>query len=207
MKARIEKATGLGQHRLSIEPGSPGHGQSSVIHRLTQLTEGGSATSAAGALHLEHAANGFHNAGGIRHDRVFQRRTERNRRFPAAQPRDRAVQIVKALLRHRRGDFRSEAGKYRRFLHNRAGGGSWRPIPDGIRCPTGESNAGRLPQRRRASSPECSRLRATSSCHNRGGNNGNVLTRPFDLGFAQGTRCSPSGTGLCRCIASCARSR
>ena len=49
MKARIEQATGLGQHRLSIEPGAPGHGQSSVIHRLTQLTERGPAISGAGA--------------------------------------------------------------------------------------------------------------------------------------------------------------
>ena len=49
MKARIEEATGLGQHRLSIEPGAPGHGQPSVIHRLTQLTEGGPAISGAGA--------------------------------------------------------------------------------------------------------------------------------------------------------------
>jgi len=48
MKARIEEATGLGQHRLSIEPGAPGHGQSSVIHRLTQLTERGAATSSTG---------------------------------------------------------------------------------------------------------------------------------------------------------------
>jgi type IV secretory pathway VirD2 relaxase len=49
MKARIEEATGLGQHRLSIEPGAPGHGQPSVIHRLTQLTERGPATSGTGA--------------------------------------------------------------------------------------------------------------------------------------------------------------
>ena len=49
MKARIEEATGLGQHRLSIEPGAPGHGQPSVIHRLTQLTERGPAISGAGA--------------------------------------------------------------------------------------------------------------------------------------------------------------
>jgi type IV secretory pathway VirD2 relaxase len=48
MKARIEQATGLGQHRLSIEPGVPGHGQSSVIHRLTQLTERGAAISSTG---------------------------------------------------------------------------------------------------------------------------------------------------------------
>ena len=49
MKARIEEATGLGQHRLSIEPGAPGHGQPSVIHRLTQLTERGPAISGTGA--------------------------------------------------------------------------------------------------------------------------------------------------------------
>jgi type IV secretion system T-DNA border endonuclease VirD2 len=49
MKARIEDATGLGQHRLSIEPGAPGHGQSSVIHRLTQLTERAPATSSTGS--------------------------------------------------------------------------------------------------------------------------------------------------------------
>ena len=49
MKARIEEATGLGQHRLSIEPGTPGHGQSSVIHRLTQLTERAPAISSNGA--------------------------------------------------------------------------------------------------------------------------------------------------------------
>ena len=48
MKARIEEATGLGQHRLSIEPGAPGHGQSSVIHRLTQLTERAPAISSTG---------------------------------------------------------------------------------------------------------------------------------------------------------------
>ena len=48
MKARIEEATGLGQHRLSIEPGAPGHGQSSVIHRLTQLTERAPAISSSG---------------------------------------------------------------------------------------------------------------------------------------------------------------
>ena len=49
MKARIEEATGLGQHRLSIEPGAPGNGQSSVIHRLTQLTERAPAISSNGA--------------------------------------------------------------------------------------------------------------------------------------------------------------
>ena len=49
MKARIEAATGLGQHRISIDPGAPGHGQSAVIHRLAQLTERGAAMSSHGA--------------------------------------------------------------------------------------------------------------------------------------------------------------
>lgn len=49
IKARIEEETGIGQHRLSIEPGAPGNGQASVVHRLTQLVDRGPATSGSGA--------------------------------------------------------------------------------------------------------------------------------------------------------------
>lgn len=50
MKARVEAATGIGHHRLSIEPGAPGNGQSSVVDRLTRLQERGPAISSSGAL-------------------------------------------------------------------------------------------------------------------------------------------------------------
>ncbi len=50
MKARVEEATGIGQHRLSIEPGAPGNGQSSVVDRLTRLQESGLAISSSGAM-------------------------------------------------------------------------------------------------------------------------------------------------------------
>ena len=49
MKARVEEATGIGQHRLSIEPGAPGNGQPSVVDRLTRLQERGAAVSNSGA--------------------------------------------------------------------------------------------------------------------------------------------------------------
>lgn len=48
MKARIAEATSLGLHRVSIEPGAPGNGQLSVVHRLTQLTERGPAIGSGG---------------------------------------------------------------------------------------------------------------------------------------------------------------
>lgn len=48
MKARVEEATGVGAHRISIEPGVAGNGQSSVVHRLTQLVERGPAIGSAG---------------------------------------------------------------------------------------------------------------------------------------------------------------
>ena len=49
MKARVEEATGLGPHRLSIEPGAPGNGQASVVDRLTRVQEHGPAISSSGA--------------------------------------------------------------------------------------------------------------------------------------------------------------
>ena len=50
MKARVEEAMGIGQHRIAIEPGAPGNGQSSVVDRLTRLQERGAAISDSGAL-------------------------------------------------------------------------------------------------------------------------------------------------------------
>jgi type IV secretion system T-DNA border endonuclease VirD2 len=50
MKARIEAATGIGQHRIVLEPGAPGNGPSSVVDRLTRLQEHGAAASDSGAL-------------------------------------------------------------------------------------------------------------------------------------------------------------
>jgi type IV secretion system T-DNA border endonuclease VirD2 len=50
MKARIEEATGIGQHRIVLEPGAPGNGSSSVVDRLTRLQERGAAISDSGAL-------------------------------------------------------------------------------------------------------------------------------------------------------------
>ena len=50
MKARIEEATGIGQHRIVLEPGAPGNGPSSVVDRLTRLQERGAAVSDSGAL-------------------------------------------------------------------------------------------------------------------------------------------------------------
>ncbi len=50
MKARIEEATGIGQHRILLEPGAPGNGPSSVVDRLTRLQERGAAVSDSGAL-------------------------------------------------------------------------------------------------------------------------------------------------------------
>ena len=49
MKARVEEATGIGQHRIVLEPGAPGNGQSSVVDRLTRLQERGAAISDSGA--------------------------------------------------------------------------------------------------------------------------------------------------------------
>ena len=37
MKARIEETTGIGQHRIVLEPGAPGNGPTSVVDRLTRL--------------------------------------------------------------------------------------------------------------------------------------------------------------------------
>lgn len=50
MKARVEEATGIGHHRIVLEPGSPGNGPSSVVDRLTRLQERGPAVSDSGAL-------------------------------------------------------------------------------------------------------------------------------------------------------------
>ncbi|MEK4031698.1 relaxase/mobilization nuclease domain-containing protein [Methylocystis sp. IM3] len=50
MKARVEAATGIGQHRIALEPGAPGNGPSSVVDRLTRLQERGAAVSDSGAL-------------------------------------------------------------------------------------------------------------------------------------------------------------
>jgi type IV secretory pathway VirD2 relaxase len=50
MKARIEAATGIGQHRIALEPGAPGNGPTSVVDRLTRLHEHGAAASDSGAL-------------------------------------------------------------------------------------------------------------------------------------------------------------
>ena len=50
MKARVEEATGIGQHRIVLEPGAPGNGSSSVVDRLTQLQERGAAISDSGAI-------------------------------------------------------------------------------------------------------------------------------------------------------------
>lgn len=50
MKARVEEATGIGQHRLSIEPGAPGNGQSSVVDRLTRLQKRDAAVSNRGGI-------------------------------------------------------------------------------------------------------------------------------------------------------------
>lgn len=50
MKARVEEATGIGQHRILLEPGAPGNGQSSVVDRLTRLQERGAALSDSDAL-------------------------------------------------------------------------------------------------------------------------------------------------------------
>lgn len=57
MKARIEEATGIGQHRIVLEPGAPGNGPSSVIDRLTRLQEHGAAASDNGALLDNPSAN------------------------------------------------------------------------------------------------------------------------------------------------------
>jgi type IV secretion system T-DNA border endonuclease VirD2 len=50
MKARIEEATGIGQHRIVLEPGAPRNGLSSVVDRLTWLQERGAAISDSGTL-------------------------------------------------------------------------------------------------------------------------------------------------------------
>lgn len=50
MKGRVEEATGISQHRIAIEPGAPGNGQSSVVDRLTRLQERGAAISDSGAF-------------------------------------------------------------------------------------------------------------------------------------------------------------
>jgi type IV secretion system T-DNA border endonuclease VirD2 len=50
MKARIEEATGIGQHRIVLEPGAPGNGPPSVVDRLTRLQEHGAAASDSGTL-------------------------------------------------------------------------------------------------------------------------------------------------------------
>jgi type IV secretion system T-DNA border endonuclease VirD2 len=50
MKARVEAATGIGQHRIVLEPGAPGNGPTSVVDRLTRLQEHGAAASDSGAL-------------------------------------------------------------------------------------------------------------------------------------------------------------
>jgi type IV secretory pathway VirD2 relaxase len=50
MKARVEEAIGIGQHRIVLEPGAPGNGPTSVVDRLTRLQERGAAVSDGGAL-------------------------------------------------------------------------------------------------------------------------------------------------------------
>ncbi|RTL80174.1 MAG: hypothetical protein EKK29_19915 [Hyphomicrobiales bacterium] len=50
MKARVGEATGIGQHRIVLEPGAPGNGPTSVVDRLTRLQEHGAAASDSGAL-------------------------------------------------------------------------------------------------------------------------------------------------------------
>jgi type IV secretion system T-DNA border endonuclease VirD2 len=50
MKARIEAAIGIGQHRIVLEPGAPGNGPTSVVDRLTRLQEHDAAASDSGAL-------------------------------------------------------------------------------------------------------------------------------------------------------------
>jgi type IV secretion system T-DNA border endonuclease VirD2 len=50
MKARIEAATGICQHRIVLEPGAPGNGPTSVVDRLTRLQEHGAAASDSGAF-------------------------------------------------------------------------------------------------------------------------------------------------------------
>ena len=50
MKARVEEAMGIGQHRIVLEPGVPGNGQSSVVDRLTRLQERAPAISDSGVL-------------------------------------------------------------------------------------------------------------------------------------------------------------
>jgi len=50
MKARVETATGIGQHRIVLEPGAPGNGPTSVVDRLTRLQERGAAASDSGTL-------------------------------------------------------------------------------------------------------------------------------------------------------------
>jgi type IV secretion system T-DNA border endonuclease VirD2 len=50
MKARVEKTTGIGQHRVVLEPSTPGNGLSSVVDRLTRLQERAAAISDSGAI-------------------------------------------------------------------------------------------------------------------------------------------------------------
>jgi type IV secretion system T-DNA border endonuclease VirD2 len=50
MKVRVEQATGIGQHRIVLEPGAPGNGPSSVVDRLTRLQELGAAITDSGAV-------------------------------------------------------------------------------------------------------------------------------------------------------------
>jgi type IV secretion system T-DNA border endonuclease VirD2 len=50
MKARVEGATGIGQHRIVLEPGVLGNGSTSVVDRLMRLQEHGAAASDGGAL-------------------------------------------------------------------------------------------------------------------------------------------------------------
>jgi type IV secretory pathway VirD2 relaxase len=101
MKARIEEATGLGQHRLSIEPGAPGHGQSSVIHRLTQLTERGAAISNRG--------DALKNASAIQTEARTWRRDLRS-----FSPRDAMHLIVSAKAG---ADIEAFTNSVRGFLH------------------------------------------------------------------------------------------
>jgi len=49
MKAQIEETTGIGPHRIVLEPGAPGNGPSSVVDRLTRLQERGAPISDSGA--------------------------------------------------------------------------------------------------------------------------------------------------------------
>jgi type IV secretory pathway VirD2 relaxase len=101
MKARIEEATGLGQHRLSIEPGASGHGQSSVIHRLTQLTERGAAISSTG--------DALKNASAIQSEAHAWRRDLRS-----FSPRDTMHMIVSAKAGT---DVEAFTNSVRGFLH------------------------------------------------------------------------------------------